>query len=72
MTFELAMKKKKKRKKKKMKGRVYITAYKLAVFEILRDIFVLAYITCPHYPYMEFIDSMMHQSSTVNNLKTTF
>jgi len=27
-------------------------AYKLAVFEILRDFFVLAYITRPHYPYI--------------------
>jgi len=32
-----------------MNGR--LSAYKLAVFEILRDFFVLAYITCPCYPY---------------------
>jgi len=30
----------------------FITAYKLAVFEILRDFFVLAYITRPRYPYI--------------------
>jgi len=27
-------------------------AYKLAVLEILRNLFVLAYITCPRYPYI--------------------
>jgi len=26
-------------------------AYKLAVLEILRNVFVLAYIACPRYPY---------------------
>jgi len=29
-----------------------ITAYKLAVLEILRNLFVLAYIVCPRYPYI--------------------
>jgi len=29
-----------------------ITAYKLAVLEILRNLFVLAYIACLHYPYI--------------------
>jgi len=27
-------------------------AYKLAVLEILRHLFVLAYIACPCYPYI--------------------
>jgi len=27
-------------------------AYKLAVLEILRNVFVLAYIACPRYPYI--------------------
>jgi len=27
-------------------------AYKLAVLEILRDLFVLAYIACPRYLYV--------------------
>jgi len=27
-------------------------AYKLAVLEILRNLFVLAYIACPRYPYI--------------------
>ena len=31
---------------------VVIKAYKLTVFEILRDFFVLSYIACPHYPYI--------------------
>jgi len=30
----------------------FITAYKLAVLEILRNLFVLAYIACPRYPYI--------------------
>ena len=29
---------------------VVIKAYKLTVFEILRDVFVLSYIACPRYP----------------------
>ena len=29
-----------------------ITAYKLAVLEILINLFVLAYIACPRYPYI--------------------
>ena len=29
-----------------------ITAYKLAVLEMLRNLFVLAYIACPRYPYI--------------------
>jgi len=29
-----------------------ITAYNLAVLEILRNLFVLAYIACPRYPYI--------------------
>jgi len=28
-------------------------AYKLAVLEILRNLFVLAYIACPRYPYIQ-------------------
>ena len=31
---------------------VVIKAYKLAVFEILGDFFVLPYIACPRYPYI--------------------
>jgi len=31
---------------------VVIKAYKLTVFEILRDFFVLSYIVCPRYPYI--------------------
>jgi len=31
---------------------VVIKAYKLAVFEILVDFFVLPYIACPRYPYI--------------------
>ena len=31
---------------------VFIKAYKLAVFEILGDFFVLPYIACPRYPYI--------------------
>jgi len=27
-------------------------AYKLALLEILRNLFVLAYIACPRYPYI--------------------
>jgi len=27
-------------------------AHKLAVLEILRNLFVLAYIVCPRYPYI--------------------
>jgi len=27
-------------------------AYNLAVLEILRNLFVLAYIACPRYPYI--------------------
>jgi len=27
-------------------------AYKIAVLEFLRNLFVLAYIACPHYPYV--------------------
>jgi len=29
-----------------------IKAYKLTVFDILRDFFVLPYIACPRYPYI--------------------
>jgi len=29
-----------------------ITAYKLAVLEILRNLFVLAYVACPRYPHI--------------------
>jgi len=29
-----------------------IMAYKLAVLEILENLFVLAYIACPRYPYI--------------------
>ena len=38
-----------------------LAMYKLAVFEILRDFFVLSYIGCPHYPYIhiESTDSMI-------------
>ena len=32
--------------------RCVTTAYKLAVLEILRNVFVLAYIACPRYPYI--------------------
>jgi len=40
-------------------------AYKLAVLEILGNLFVLAYIACPRYPYMhiESTDSMIQTSS---------
>ena len=40
-------------------------AYKLAIFEILRDFFVLAYIKHPRYPYIciESTDSMMWSAS---------
>ena len=31
---------------------VVLKAYKLAVLEILRNLFVLAYIACPRYPYI--------------------
>jgi len=31
---------------------VVIKAYKLTVFDILRDFFVLQYIACPRYPYI--------------------
>ena len=31
---------------------VVINAYKLTVFEIWGDIFVLSYIACPRYPYI--------------------
>ena len=31
---------------------VVIKAYKLAVFAILGDFFVLPYIACPRYPYI--------------------
>jgi len=31
---------------------VVIKAYKLTVFEILRDFNVLSYIACPRYPYI--------------------
>ena len=31
---------------------VVIKTYKLAVFEILGDFFVLPYIACPRYPYI--------------------
>ena len=31
---------------------VVIKAYKLTVFDILRDFFVLPYIACPRYPYI--------------------
>ena len=47
--FEIAGLKKKKKKKKK---KTYKLAYKLAVLEILRNLLVLAYITCPRYPYI--------------------
>ena len=36
----------------KDKWYVVIKAYKLAVFEILGDFFVLPYIACPRYPYI--------------------
>ena len=43
-----------------MNGSGVITAYKLAVLEILRNCFVLAYIACPRYPYIiESTDSMI-------------
>jgi len=32
---------------------VVIKAYKLTVFDILRDFFVLPYIACPRYPYIK-------------------
>ena len=32
---------------------VVIKAYKLTVFEVLRDYFVLSYIVCLHYPYIQ-------------------
>jgi len=40
-------------------------AYKLAIFEILRDFFVLTYIKRPRYPYIriESTDSMMLSAS---------
>jgi len=31
---------------------VVIKAYKLALYEILGDFFVLPYIACPRYPYI--------------------
>jgi len=31
---------------------VVIKAYKLTIFEILRNFFVLSYIACPRYPYI--------------------
>ena len=31
---------------------VVMKAYKLTVFDILRDFFVLPYIACPRYPYI--------------------
>ena len=31
---------------------IVIKAYKLTVFEILRNFFVLSYIACPRYPYI--------------------
>ena len=42
-----------------------IMAYKLAIFEILRDFFVLTYIKRPRYPYIhiESTDSMMWSAS---------
>ena len=41
---------------------VVIKAYKLAVFEILGDFFVLPYIACPRYPYtLESTDSMIER-----------
>jgi len=35
---------------------VVIKAYKLTVFEILRNFFVLSYIACPCYPYTRVYD----------------
>jgi len=31
---------------------ILVTAYRIAVLEILRNLFVLAYIACPRYPYI--------------------
>ena len=31
---------------------IVIKAYKLTIFEILRNLFVLSYIACPRYPYI--------------------
>ena len=37
---------------KQIRKRTRAMAYTLAVLEILRDLFVLAYIACPRYPYI--------------------
>ena len=38
---------------------VVIKAYKSIISEIWRDVFVLAYIVCTFYPYIESTDSMI-------------
>ena len=47
-------------------------AYKLAVLEILRNLFVLAYIACLHYPYIiieSTDDSMMITLSSIHSFQ---
>jgi len=50
---------------------VVITPYKLAVLEILRILFVLAYIACPLYPYIiESTDFMICPEAGPKNRRT--
>jgi len=41
---------------------VVIKAYKFTIFEILGEFFVLTYIACPRYPYIESTDSIVTKS----------
>jgi len=38
-------------------------AYKLAVLEILRNLFVLAYIACTRYPYIWSLPTLWYQQT---------
>ena len=46
---------------------VVIKAYKLTVFDILRDFFVLSYIACPRYPYIR-VYRLYDSKYTVNDI----
>ena len=54
---------------------VVIMAYKLTIFDILRDFFVLPYIACPCYPYIRvyrLYDRLMDYWDNVDIVKTQY
>jgi len=53
---------------------VVIKAYKLTVFEILRNFFALSYLACQRYPYIRvyrLYNSVLEQGYTSTTILTT-